>query len=45
MEHNKEKAEAAFAGLGFKVIRGSQYIGNFIGEKANQPEDLGRSPS
>ena len=36
-EHNKERAEAAFADLGFGVVTGSQYyLGAFIGEKTAQ---------
>jgi N-formylglutamate amidohydrolase len=33
-EHNKEKAEAAFADLGFAVVTGSRHLGGFIGEKS-----------
>ena len=38
MDHNKEKAEACFKDLSFKVVIGSCCLGGFIGNKAMQRE-------
>jgi predicted translin family RNA/ssDNA-binding protein len=35
-DHNYDKAREYFADLGFKFVRGSRYLGGFIGEAAAQ---------
>jgi hypothetical protein len=35
-DHNNERAKAYFEDLGFKVVRGSRYLGGFLGEASTQ---------
>jgi hypothetical protein len=35
-DHNNERAKTSFEDLGLKVVRGSRYLGGFLGEASAQ---------